>query len=80
MSSNLKVMFMNTTTTQRTVIVTKSGASLSVMERPNGLGSFADYHRKVLKYRSQFAHLLKRQSLDEFLLERKIEAGREWDE
>ncbi|MDR1744940.1 MAG: hypothetical protein LBS30_04215 [Planctomycetota bacterium] len=71
---------MVTTTVEKTVIIAKDGTPLSVMERPEGLGTFEDYRRKVQRYRKQYAHLLNRQSFDDYLRERKEEAAREWDE
>lgn len=68
---------MMTKTVERTVVVAKDGTTLSVMERPEGLGTFEDYHRKVQEYRKQYAHLLDKQSFDGFLKERKEEAARE---
>lgn len=70
---------MVTKTIEKTVVIAKDGTSLSVMERPEGLGTFADYHRKVQEYRKQYAHLLDKQSFDDFLKERKEEAAREWE-
>lgn len=64
---------------EKTVVVGKDGTAMSIMERPEGLGTFADYHRKVRDYRKQYAHLLNKQSLDEYLVERKKEAEREWE-
>lgn len=71
---------MVTKTVEKTVVIAQDGTPLSVMERPKGLGTFADYHRKVQNYRNQYAHLLDRQSFDDFLRERKEDAAREWDE
>lgn len=62
-------------TAEKTVFITKDGTPLSIMERPEGLGTFADYHRKVEKYRRQYAHLLDRQSFEEYLAERREEAA-----
>ncbi len=36
---------MNIITMEKSVVIAKDGTPLSVMERPEGLGSFADYHR-----------------------------------
>ncbi len=71
---------MVTKVVEKSVVIAKDGTPLSVMERPEGLGTFADYHRKVQNYRGQYAHLLDRQSFDDYLKERKEEAAREWDE
>ncbi len=71
---------MITKTVEKTVVIAKDGTPLTVMERPDGLGTFADYHSRVQKYRQQYAHLLNRQSLDDYLKERKVEAAREWKE
>lgn len=67
-------------TVKKTVVIAKDGTPLSVMERPEGLGTIAEYHRKVEKYRKQYAHLINRQSFDDYLKERKEEAAREWAE
>lgn len=67
-------------TIEKTVVIAKDGTPLSVMERPEGLGTFADYRHKVQKYRKQYGHLLDRQSFDDYLKERREEATREWDE
>ena len=60
-------------TVEKTVVIARDGTPLSVMERPNGLGTFEDYHRKVQNYRRQYAHLLNSQSFNDFLKERKEE-------
>lgn len=62
---------MVTKTVEKTVVIAVDGTPLSVQERPEGLGTYADYHRKVQGYRKQYAHLLDRQSLDDYLEERK---------
>ena len=71
---------MRTQTVEKTAVIAQDGTPLSIMERPEGLGTFADYHWKVQKYRKQYASLLDRQSFDEYLKERKQEAAREWKE
>ena len=71
---------MVTKTIEKTVVIAKDGTPLSVMERPAGLGTFTDYRRKVENYRKQYAHLLDRQSFDDYLKERRDEAAREWAE
>ena len=71
---------MVTKTIEKTVVIAKDGTLLSVMERPEGLGTLADYHRKVQNYRKQYAHLLDRQTFDDYLKERREEAAREWAE
>lgn len=68
---------MLTKTVEKTAIIAKDGTPLSLMERPHGLGTFADYHRKVQRYRKQFSELLNRQTFDDFIKERKDEAARE---
>lgn len=70
---------MGTKTIEKTVILAKDGTPLSVMDRPKGLGTYADYRRKVQNYRKQYGHLLDRQSLADFLAGRKDEAAREWE-
>ncbi len=70
---------MLTKTVEKTVVIAADGTPLSVMERPEGLGSFADYHRKVQQRREQYADALNSRSFDEFLRERKEDAAREWD-
>lgn len=67
-------------TIEKKVILSKDGTPLSVMERPEGVGTFAEYHRKVESYREQYGHLLSRQTFEDFLQERKDEAARECDE
>ncbi len=37
---------MVTTTVEKTVVIANDGTPLSVMERPEGLGAFADYHKR----------------------------------
>ncbi len=71
---------MNNITMEKTVVIAKDGTPLSVMERPEGLCTFADYHRRVQGFRKQYAHLLNRQSFDNYLKERKEETAREWKE
>lgn len=70
---------MVTKTMEKTVVLAKDGTPLSVMERPTGLGTFEDYHRKVQKFRKQYGNLLDKQSFDEYLGERKKEAAREME-
>lgn len=65
---------MVTKTAEKTVILTKDGATLSVMERPEGLGSIDAYHQELIEVRKQYGHLLKQQSLDEYLAEKRIGA------
>lgn len=71
---------MITKTVEKTVVIAKDGTPLSVMDRPEGLGTIAEYHLKVEKYRKQYAHLINRQSFSDYLKERKEEAAREWTE
>lgn len=55
------------------------GTELSVMERPEGLGTFDDYHRFVQECRKKYPEAFARlPSLDEYLKERREEAAREW--
>ena len=68
---------MVTTIAEKSVVLTRDGTPLSVMERPEGLGSIEDYHNDLVEIRKQYGHLLKRQSLDEYLAERHIEAEQE---
>jgi hypothetical protein len=65
---------------EKSAVMTRDGTPLSVMERPEGLGTFADYHHKVQKYRKLYASILDRQSLDEYLKERKEETARELEQ
>lgn len=68
---------MTTRTVERTVLVTDDGEELSLMERPGGLGTFEDYHRKVQEYRKQYPDLFERMpGLDEYLRQRREEAAR----
>lgn len=69
---------MVTGTAQKNVILTRDGAALSVMDRPGGTGSIEDFHKELAEVRKQYGHLLNRQSLDEYLAERHLEAEREW--
>ncbi len=63
---------------EKTVALTRDGAALSVMGRPDGVGSIEDFHKELVEIRKQYGHLLQQQSLDEYLAERRIEAEREW--
>lgn len=63
---------------EKTVVLTRDGTALSIMERPDGLGSIADFHRELAEVRKQYGHLLKQQPLDEYFSERRLEAEREW--
>lgn len=63
---------------EKTVVLTQDGTALSVMERPEGVGSIEDFHNELAEIRKQYGHLLKQQTLDEYLAERRIEAEREW--
>jgi hypothetical protein len=69
---------MVTKVAEKTVVLTRDGAALSVMDRPEGIGSIEDFHRELAEVRKQYGHLLKRQSLDEYLAEKRLEAEREW--
>lgn len=71
---------MDSEATEKEVIIAKDGTPYTVMARPGGLGTFADYHRKVREYRKQYAHIFDRQSLAEYLEAHKEEALREYDE
>lgn len=63
---------------EKTVVLTRDGTALSVMERPGGIGTIEDFHRELAEVRKQYGHLLKQQPLDEYLAERRLEAEREW--
>ena len=63
---------------EKTVVLTRDGVALSVMERPDGIGSIEDFHRELDEVRKQYGHILNRQSLDQYLAERRIEAEKEW--
>jgi hypothetical protein len=63
---------------EKTVVLTRDGAALSVMERPGGIGSIEDFHKELGEIRKQYGHLLEQQPLDDYLAERRIEAKREW--
>lgn len=71
---------MDNKATEREVIIAKDGTPYSVMARPGGLGTFADYHHKVQEYRKQYAHIFDKQPIAEYLEERKKEALREYGE
>lgn len=63
---------------EKTVVLTRDGTALSVMERPEGVGSIDDFHKELVEIRKQYGHLLKQHPLDEYLAERRLEAEREW--
>ena len=63
---------------EKNVVLTKDGVVLSVMERPDGVGSIEDFHKELAEVRKQYGHLFKRQPLDAYISERRIEAEREW--
>jgi hypothetical protein len=65
------------TVAEKNVVLTKNGTALSVMESPGSVGSIENFHKKLVEIRKQYGHLLKRQSLDEYLAERRLEAERE---
>ncbi len=69
---------MVTETAEKSVVLTRDGTALSVMERPGGIGSIDDFHRELDEVRKQYGHLLNRQSFDEYFAERRVEAEREW--
>lgn len=69
---------MVTKVAEKTVVMTRDGTALSVMERPGGIGSLDDFHMELAEIRKQYGHLLKRQAPDEYLAERRAEAEREW--
>lgn len=64
---------------EKTVILTQDGTALSVMKRPEGLGTIDDFHNDLVAIRKQYGRLLNQQSLDTFIAERRIEAEREWE-
>lgn len=68
---------MVTKTIEKTVVITRDGTPLSVMERPGGLGSIEEYHHDLEAVRIKYGHLLRSLSLDEYLDERHSEAKRE---
>lgn len=66
---------------ERTVVVADNGMEFTLMERPEGLGTFEDYHRLVQEYRKKYPEVFERMpSLDEYLQERRREAALEWKE
>lgn len=64
---------MVTKVAEKTVVLTRDGTALSVMERPEGVGSIEDFHKELVEIRKHYGHLLKQQSLDTFIAERRIE-------
>ncbi|MCD8349387.1 MAG: hypothetical protein LUC93_02080 [Planctomycetaceae bacterium] len=64
---------------EKTVVLTRDGTALSVMERPEGLGTIDDFHKELVVIRKQYGHLLHQQPMDEYFMERRIEAEREWE-
>ncbi len=64
---------------QKTVVLTRDGTPLSIMKRPEGLGSIDDFHRELAEIRTRYGHLLQQQPLDKYLAEKRIEAEREWE-
>lgn len=69
---------MITKTAEKAVVLAPDGTALSIMDRPGGIGSIEDFHKELDEIRKQYGHLLKQQSLDEYLAERRLEAEREW--
>ncbi len=66
---------------ERTVLVTDNGEEVSLMERPNGLGTIKEYFRKVEEYRKQHPELFERlPTTEEYIREKRKEAVREWEE
>ncbi len=66
---------------EKTAVVADNGMEFSIMERPEGLGTFEDYHRLVQECREKFPEAFARvPSLDEYIRDRREEAAREWRE
>ena len=74
-----KERHMVTKIVEKTVVLTQDGTALSVMERPEGVGSIKDFHKELAEIRKQYGHLLKQQPLDEYFAERRLEAKQEWE-
>lgn len=62
---------------EKTVVLTRDGIALTIMERPEGLGTIEDFHKEAEEARRQYGNLLGRQSMDDYFVERHLEAERE---
>lgn len=64
-------------TLEKYVVYTKDGTPISVMEDPESVGSLDEYHEWLKGIRKKYAHLLNKQSFDDYLREKHEEAERE---